>query len=107
VCSPAAAAVGVNWGRVDHVAFVSRDYKDTELKQAYRRMMRGVGKTPLRISVYVYETSIDQRLFEIVNRKSDDAHRVHATHEALNLGVDNVPALHRLRPRRSAEPFDL
>ena len=67
--------------------FVSLDYKDSNFKQAYRRMMREPRKTHLRISVYEYERSIDQRIFAIVNRKSQDANLVDSTHEALQLGI--------------------
>ena len=50
-------------------------------------MMREPRKTHLRISVYEYERSIDQRMFAIVNRKSQDASLVDSTHEALQLGA--------------------
>jgi hypothetical protein len=92
VGSPPTAAMGFNWQywngqEVEHVMFVSIDYKDSNFKQAYRRMMREPCQTPLRISVYEYERSIDQRIFEIVNRKSQDANLVDSSHEALRLGA--------------------
>jgi len=71
---------------VEHVMFVCLEYKDSHFKQAYRGMKRQQRKTHLRISVYKYERSIDQRIFAIVNRKSQDANLVDSTHEALQLG---------------------
>lgn len=81
VCSPAVASVGFNWQHsgeheVDHVIFAAMDPVDTAYLQAYRRFMRGVRETPLRITVLEYERSIDQRVFEIIKNKSRDAQKV-------------------------------
>lgn len=70
------ASVGFNWGHVDHIIFVSLDYKDTNFIQARRRAERGSRNTPLRVTVLEYEASIDQAIFAIVERKSNDAHLV-------------------------------
>ena len=88
VGSPATAAVGFNWGHVDHVIFASIDYQDVNFVQAYRRAIRGVRTTPLRITVLEYEDSIDQRIFSIVDKKSRDKSKVDATYETLALSVN-------------------
>jgi hypothetical protein len=90
VASPATAAFGFNWqhggGReVEHVIFVSLDYMDTSFFQAYRRMIRGVRKTPLRITVLEYADSIDRRIFQIVRAKSELANEVDPSREVYEL----------------------
>lgn len=76
VGSAQVATVGYNWQHCDHAIFPSLDYGDDTFYQAYRRFIRGVRETPLRISIYEYEKSIDQRIFSIVRRKSSDANKV-------------------------------
>lgn len=85
VGSPATASVGFNWGHVDHVIFVSVDYQDTNFSQAFKRAIRGVRTTPLRISVMEYENTIEQRMFFIVDKKSRDLNRVDPTYKILTL----------------------
>jgi hypothetical protein len=90
VASPATAAFGFNWQHggdreVEHVIFVSLDYMDTSFFQAYRRMIRGVRKAPLRITVLEYADSIDQRIFQIVRAKSGLARAVDPTREVHEL----------------------
>ncbi|KGM36096.1 hypothetical protein P409_00145 [Inquilinus limosus MP06] len=85
VCSPATAAVGFNWGHVDHIIFASIDYKDTNYVQARGRAIRGKREKPLRVTVLEYEKSIDQRIFQIVEQKSKDAKLVDPTREQLQL----------------------
>ncbi|MGQ7794687.1 SNF2-related protein [Faunimonas sp. B44] len=90
VCSPRVAAVGFNWQfcggvEVPHVIFASLDFLDTTFLQAYRRMMRDKRQSPLLITILEYAASLDQRLFEIIKVKSEDAHKVDPTRPELNL----------------------
>jgi len=85
VASPATAGIGFNWEHVDHIVFTSLDYMDSSFVQGYRRAIRGVREKPLRITVLEYKDSIDQRIFQIVERKSEDAHKVDPTREKLKL----------------------
>jgi hypothetical protein len=85
VGSGATADVGYNWGHVDHVIAVSIDYQDSSFIQGYRRAIRGKRETPLRITVLEYEKSIDQRIFVIVQRKSENANKVDDTYQKLEL----------------------
>lgn len=87
VGSPATMAVGFNWEHVDHIIFVSLDYKDTNFLQAYRRAMRGVRLTPLRITILEYARSIDQRIFWILNRKSIDANLIDPSRQIIRLSA--------------------
>lgn len=87
VGSPATAAVGFNWNHCDHVIFFSMDYENINFVQAYRRMIRGERENVLLISVLEYEHSIDQRIFDIIDRKSRDLSKVDATYEKLTLSV--------------------
>lgn len=85
VATAATAGVGFNWGQVNTVVFLSLDYEDSSFIQAYRRGIRGKRTRPLRIIVMEYENSIDQRIFEIVQRKSRDASMVDETKEEILL----------------------
>lgn len=87
VGSPATAAVGFNWGHVDHVIFASIDYDNTNFVQAYRRTIRDKRDTPVLITVLEYEKSIDQRIFKIVDKKSRDLSKVDASYEKLTLST--------------------
>lgn len=106
VGSPGTAAMGYNWQywgtsgqEVGHVIFASMDYRDTSYLQAYRRMMRDVRKSPLWISILEYEKSIDQRIFEIVRRKSEDANKVDPSREILDFQAKKpIPADFRGSP---------
>lgn len=79
VGSPATATVGFNWAHLDHIIFVSMDYQDDNFLQAYRRAMRGVRSSPLRITILEYRKSIDQKILVIVKAKSKDANKVDNT----------------------------
>lgn len=83
--SPATCSVGWNWGHVDHIIFSSLDYEDANFDQAVRRAVRGVRQRPLRVTILEYENSIDQRIFQIIDTKSADAHKVDASRKALQL----------------------
>lgn len=85
VASAATAGVGFNWGHVDHVIFISLDYMDSNFVQAYRRAIRGKRATPLLITVMEYENSVDQKIFEIVDKKSALAAAVDPTKEQIKL----------------------
>ncbi len=83
VGSPATATVGFNWDHLDHIIFVSMDYQDDNFLQAYRRAMRGIRSSALRITILEYRKSIDQTILTIVKRKSRDANKVDNTVKVL------------------------
>jgi SNF2 family DNA or RNA helicase len=91
VASPETAAVGYNWGHVDHIIFASIDYKDSNYIQARRRAERGVREKPLRVTVLEYEKSVDQKIFAIVQEKSESARKVDPTLEKVSLVKDAPP----------------
>ena len=86
VASGPTAAVGYNWERADHVIFISIDYKDVNVSQAYLRASRGTRTTTLLVTFVQYADSIDQRQYAIVKAKSEEAHKVDPTREVLNFG---------------------
>lgn len=86
VGSPATMAVGFNWGHVDTIVFMSLDYMDSSFIQGYRRAIRGKRETPLLIYVLEYENSVDQRIFAIVEQKSNMANDVDPTTQRITLG---------------------
>lgn len=84
------ADVGFNWQysgdrEVSHIIFVSMGYLDTTFLQAIRRAIRGKRRTPLRVSVFEYEDSIDQHTLGIIYKKSVDANKVDPTRPILQL----------------------
>lgn len=92
IVSPKVASVGFNWQfwgdkgvEVSHAIFASLDYVDTTFFQAYRRFMRQTRKTPLRISVLKYHSSLDFRICQLLNQKSADAKLVDPSRELLSL----------------------
>ena len=90
VCSEQCAAVGYNWQfcgvrEVDHVIFLAMGYLDTIFLQARQRAIRQNRSSPLRVSIFEYEDSIDQNKFGIILRKSIDAHRVDPTRPIVDL----------------------
>lgn len=89
VGSAATAAVGYNWGHVDHIIYASLDYQDSSFKQARSRAIRGARK-PLWVTVLEYRNSIDQRIFTIVNKKSGDMNKVDSSYEKLDLGTKDI-----------------
>lgn len=96
VASPETASVGYNWGHVNHIIFASIDYKDSNYIQARRRAERGVRNLPLRVTVLEYERSVDQKIFAVVERKSNDAHLVDKTNAKIKFkskapNVQQVP----------------
>lgn len=90
VASPATAGVGFNWQRAEVVCFVSTDYMDDTIVQAYRRAIRGVRATPLPIYVLRYRDSLEYRILRIVEEKSATAAKVDTSREALTgLSIEN------------------
>lgn len=85
VGSAATMGVGFNWPFLKMVIFASLDYGDDTFTQAYKRGIRGVRETPLLVKVLEYENSIDYRIFQIVQRKSEDNHQVDETKEVIFL----------------------
>lgn len=95
IASPQVADVGFNWQfcgeqEVDHMIFASLDFLDTTVLQAYRRAIRGKRGTPLRITVLLYENSLDNRITWIIYQKSLDAHKVDNTQPVLKLFEYNI-----------------
>ena len=84
IASPQVAAVGFNWGHVDHILFASLDWRDVDFFQAYRRAMRGVRTKPLRITVLGFRKSVDLRVFEIIREGSQLAHDVDPSREVFD-----------------------
>ena len=83
--SPVTCGVGFNWNFLRQIIFVSLDYGDDTFTQAYKRGIRGHRSTPLLVTVLEYEDSIDQRIFKIVQQKSEDHHQVDETAEVVFL----------------------
>lgn len=106
VGSPMTMGVGFNWPFLRMVVFVSLDYQDDSFSQAYKRGIRGQRDTPLLVKVLMYENSIDYRIFQIVQRKSEDNHQVDETKEIiflanqqkLNKGAKSVPGIPSTSP---------
>ena len=91
ILSPQCADVGLNWQfwgdkEVDHTIFASLDYLDTTFIQAYRRFIRGQRSKALRITVMEYRDSIDQKIFGILYRKSEEAAKVDGVRQILICG---------------------
>jgi SNF2 family DNA or RNA helicase len=87
VASPQVAAIGFNWSHVNHVVFTTLDYQATTFIQAYRRAIRGRRDRPLLIHVLEYADSLDQRVFEIIRRKSELERSVDGTREVFDFAA--------------------
>lgn len=79
------AAVGYNWGHVDHIIGPSLDYKDVNVMQGLRRAIRGKRSKPLRFSLYKYRSSLDHRVFQIIDMKSHEANKVDESYRTFDL----------------------
>lgn len=93
VASPKTAGVGYNWGFLEEMIFVTADYEDESFIQAYRRGIRGVRKTPLKIVMMVYRSSIEEYILTQVEEKSRHANAVDDTKDILELGKHKVAKL--------------
>lgn len=76
ICSPLVAGVGFNWGHVNHMIFSLFDWQDTGFVQNYRRAMRGVRKTKLRITVLAYRGGMELKMARKLLNKSMDRTQV-------------------------------
>lgn len=81
VGSPACMDVGFNlqWSgkrETGHVIFMTPEYLDSSLNQAIGRAVRGQRQSPLRVTFFRYPDTVDDRVFQIVEQKSVDAHLV-------------------------------
>jgi SNF2 family DNA or RNA helicase len=89
VASAKTAGVGFNWGHVNHIAFASEDYQDDSFVQAVRRAIRGKRDKPLRVTIYEYLRTLEQRIMFIMDRKSREKHKVDPSYTILNLSPGN------------------
>lgn len=85
VASPATAGVGFNWAHVDRMIFCSMDYQDSSFFQGYRRAIRGKRTKPLAIHVLCYRDSVEERILQVVTKKSRMANAVDETKEVFEL----------------------
>lgn len=85
VASPATAGIGYNWSFLKTVIFASVDYTDDSFIQAYRRGIRGVRSEAMLILVLKYEGTVENRILEIIDRKSFNHHLVSDGIDPLNL----------------------
>ena len=85
VASPATAGIGFNWAFLNTMIFVSIDYTDDSVVQAYRRGIRGTREQPILLKFLKYEDTIEDRIFQIVDRKSRDHHLVNENLDELGL----------------------
>jgi len=76
VCSPDVAGVGFNWQHVNMILFMTLDWQDTTFIQNYRRALRGVRETMLKLYILMYRASIDGRIAQKINAKSYDRNQV-------------------------------
>jgi len=90
ILSPAVGSVGFNWQfwgpqriEVDHVIFASLGFMDGDFSQGYKRTIRQKREKPLRVTTLGYFDSLDQRLMQIIETKSMDAHKVDPTREPI------------------------
>lgn len=82
-------AVGFNWEMFDLVIFASIDYMDTNILQAYRRASRGGRTTQLRVIFLRYSETVEDKIFKIVQDKSELANRVDPNRRILHFASYN------------------
>ena len=98
VCSPEVADVGFNWQfwgteEVDHVIFMTLNFMDTTFLQAFRRFIRGLRKKALLITIMEYQNCpVEQRIFEIVRRKSVLGNQVDSSRPIFDLSINEKEA---------------
>lgn len=90
VASPATAGVGFNWHFLSDMIFLSTDYSDDSFMQAYRRGIRGVRDTPLRIHLPYYADSVEETVISKIEWKSQEANKVDSTIEVIEIQKEKV-----------------
>lgn len=85
VASPATAGIGFSWNFLNLLIYLTVDYMDDSFIQSYRRGIRGLRDQPLLIKILHYPDTIEERIFQIVDRKSKDHNLVNPDIEPLNL----------------------
>lgn len=94
VVTAATAGVGYNWAHCDHYVMASIDYMDTSIPQAEARFCRGPRTTPLRGTFLRYrDCRVEDRMYQIVGQKSEDASKVDPTRPELRLDVHGTLAV--------------
>lgn len=83
VASGPTTAVGYNWEMFDLVLFVSIDFMDVNILQAYRRASRGSRTKTLFVMFLRYEDSVEDRMYDINRAKNQLARRVDPTRKEL------------------------
>lgn len=88
VGSAPCCAVGYNWQfcgqkEVGHVIMSSLTYMHTDFSQGYKRAIRGVRSSPLRVTTQAYFDSADLKVMHINVVKSKDAHLVDPTQDII------------------------
>ncbi len=79
------AGQGFNWHHLDDIFYLSMDYKDDGFFQSYRRGIRGQRSKPLRIHILNHNSRIENRILEVIERKSREANAVDQSREVLSL----------------------
>lgn len=102
VASPATAGIGFNWSHVNRMIFMSVDPMDSSFVQGYRRAIRGQRDCPLLIYLMEYEDSMDQRMFEIIDRKSKLSNDVDQSKERLDLRRTGMKRVNMGKPSMQA-----
>lgn len=85
VASAETAGIGFNWSHVNLMIFVSVNYTDDSIVQAMRRGLRGVREQPMLVKFLKYFETIEDRIFQIVDRKSMDFHLIAGDNDVLTL----------------------
>ena len=92
VATPPTAGIGFNWQEwgpdgkeVDHIIFCSVTYNDDEFVQAYMRAVRGARKKSLRITILKYIAKVEDRIFELVRKKSATVNAIDPTRELISI----------------------
>ena len=84
VASGPTTAVGYNWEMFDLVLFISIDFMDVNILQAYRRASRGSRTKTLYVIFVRYEDSVEDRMYDINRAKNQLARRVDPSRKELS-----------------------
>ena len=87
VASPQTAGIGFSWNFLNLIIYPSIEYTDDSLVQSYRRGIRGTRETPLRVKLLKYEDTIEDRIWQIVDRKNRDYQQINPGIELLNISM--------------------